>query len=85
MVITDEDHERLGNLAMEALDCLEEYGEDARLGDAIIIFDVDLDDRTHTNWRATTDRAVIRLGLVEMASEGLKFGGPVEDEEPEET
>lgn len=65
---------------MQALDCLAGYGDEATLGDAIIVFDVELPDSTHTNWRCTTGRAIVKLGLVEMARVGISDGGPIDDD-----
>jgi hypothetical protein len=60
-VITDEDKAALGDLAMRAIDAiLEEYGEDAELCAATLVFEVrtkdeDGDDLWHGNYRSLPD------------------------------
>lgn len=39
-MITDEDRRKLGDLSMRALDAIAEYGEDAELVGATLLFDV---------------------------------------------
>lgn len=73
MAITDEDRAKLGDLAMRAIDAiLTEYGEDADLEDAVLIYEVsrpdpDRDGETQTeiNSETTTHRGSIAGGLAQ--------------------
>jgi hypothetical protein len=76
MAISDEKRSALSGLALQALDVIEEqYGDEAELGDAVIVFEVltpDLDEPetgpiNHGHYRATTNRTSIALGMIEMA------------------
>lgn len=69
-MITDEDRQKLGDLAMRAIDSiLDQYGEDATLEDAVLIFEVsrhdpDLGERvTEINGKTTTHRAAVVGGI----------------------
>jgi hypothetical protein len=54
-VITDEDRVKLGDLAMRAIDAvLDEYGEDAVLEDAVLVYEVSYPDPDHEGETATT-------------------------------
>ncbi len=75
-MISGEKRASLTDLALRTLDTIEEdYGEDAELGDAVIVFDVlvpDADDpdsppTNHGNYLSTTDRSAVVSGLLRMA------------------
>lgn len=73
-MISDEDRQGLTALAFKALDSVEEYGPDARLGDAVIVFEVltpDPDDPdgqlNEGRYHSTTKRTAIAVGLLELA------------------
>lgn len=58
-MITDEDRSKLGELAMDAIDTiLEQYGEEAILEDAILVFEVSAPDPEHPGERHTQINAV---------------------------
>lgn len=72
MAITDEARSRIGSLAFDALDTIEEtYGEDCELLDAVLLFEVMVDNGDDTRDSvihrvATTDRVSVLLGIVGM-------------------
>lgn len=67
-MISDEDRARLGEIAMRAIDTiLEEFGEDATLEDAVLVYEVSYpeDDEvlTEINAETTTHRATVAGGI----------------------
>lgn len=75
MAISDEQRAAVSRLALEALDAIEqEYGESADLGDAVLVYEINVPDgdqypggattiRTHP----TTSRATVVAGLLTLA------------------
>lgn len=66
----------LAGLALKALDVIEEqYGDDATLGDALLIFEVtqpeDDEVATYTHRVSTSDRATVIQGLVTTCDKSL--------------
>jgi uncharacterized protein YnzC (UPF0291/DUF896 family) len=67
-MITDEDKARLGDLAMRAIDkVIDEYGEDATLKMASLVFEVkvvdeDGDDVYHVNYESFQDATPNHVG-----------------------
>lgn len=54
-MITEKDRAKLGDLAMRAIDSiLEEYGEDAVIEDAVLLYEVSYPDPDHDGETATT-------------------------------
>jgi hypothetical protein len=90
MPITEEDRAKLGALAMQALDTVErEYGEEAQLGDACIVYEVltpnpdDADDLLNEGrYHSTTKRTAIPVGLLTLALQAMTQ--PVERVDDEE-
>lgn len=71
MAITDQDRARIGQLALDAIDdIIRDYGEDAVLEDAVLIYEVSYPDPVESDLRAgefggktTTHRATVAGGL----------------------
>ena len=79
----------VGKLAVEMMDDIEaEYGPDAEVVDALLIVEVDSGDFTSTQWRCSTERATVGVGMAKLALNGLQSGfyqsageDDIEDEE----
>ncbi len=88
MAITaDEDRARIGDLALSAFRSVEDYGDDAELLDAILVYEVsvpdDDDERgTEGSWHATSYRASVNVGMLTMALTCRSEIGPPGEEEP---
>ena len=89
-MISDEKRAALTDLALRTLDTIEEdYGEDAELGDAVIVFDVlvpDADDpdappTSYGNYLSTTERSCVVSGLLRMAELYLSRSDPPDGDE----
>jgi len=67
-MISDEQRSRLTELALKALDTIEaDYGEDAELADAILIYEIKLPDgATDGNWHSTNTRASVNVGMLSL-------------------
>lgn len=70
--VTATAQERLGQLAMKAIDAMSEFGDSAQMEDALIIMDVTVtgeDDELFTEYviRSTTHRATVGFGLANRA------------------
>lgn len=70
VAITDEDRARLGELAARALDRIEQFGPEATLEDAVLVYEVSYPDPDHDGELAqevreesTTHRATVVVGL----------------------
>lgn len=89
-MISDEKRASLTDLALRTLDTIEqEYGEDAELGDAVIVFDVlvpdaedpDAPPTNHGNYLSTTERSCIVSGLLRMAELYMSVSDSPDDED----
>lgn len=84
-VISDEKRASLTDLALRTLDTIEEeYGENAELGDAVIVFDVLVPDSpptNHGNYLSTTERSVVASGLLRMAELYMSRSDPPDEDE----
>jgi hypothetical protein len=89
-VISDEKRAELTDLALRTLDTIEEqYGDDAELGDAVIVFDVLVPDKddpdapptNHGNYLSTTTRSCIVSGLLRMAELFMSTSDAPDDED----
>ncbi len=91
-MITDEDRARLGGLAMRAIDSIiEQYGDDAQLEDALIVYEISLPDQEHGEPHRETEigsectsyRATIAGGLAQAYAHTQLFAFVPGSEEPE--
>jgi hypothetical protein len=92
-LISDEKRASLSDLALQVLDTIEEqYGEDAELGDAVIVFDVlypDPDDPDGSpvnegHYLSTTERSTIVSGLLRMAELYMSSSVPNDRDDDED-
>jgi hypothetical protein len=84
--LTEVDTSLVGKLAVEMMDDIQEqYGPDAEIVDALLIVEVDSGDYTSTQWRCTTERATVGVGMAKLALNGLESGFyPSADEEEDD-
>lgn len=95
-MITPEDRARLGDLAASALDDVAEYGDEAQLEDAALIYEISMPydeaedaELAQRRWtqvlhKTTTHRAVVVIGLADTLAAALKADYVHADDEDEE-
>lgn len=76
MELYDGARAELSSLALKALDIIEEqYGFEAEVGDAVLLFEVRVPEgdetASYTHWVPTTDRPVVVQGLITSADKSL--------------
>lgn len=74
------DTTKIGQVAAELMEAVEEhYGPEAEIADAMIIVEVDVGDEEFTEVRCSSDRAVVKRGLIHYGVDCVLDGeGPDE-------
>lgn len=76
MATSDEQKQELGELAARALDAVDEFGPEASLGDAVLVYEVDLgNEETLIQFDSMSNRAPLVAGLLTLALQSLVTGG----------
>jgi hypothetical protein len=71
----------IGEVAMALMDDIrEEYGPETQVTDALLIVELADEDMSTVQWRSTTDRPSVQVGLARLALKGLE----TEDETPDQ-
>lgn len=72
MAISDEDRARVGELTMQGFDAMDDFGDDVRLEDAVVLFEVSYPDPGNEGERlceivsrTTTHRATVAGGMAQ--------------------